>query len=174
MTTTTLATAAPAAAQYTPPPFVVPQPGCRLDELLATHTAWMQLPSTYSDLLRQVNELTGWSFRDIAEVVGTSHTTIGKLANGAVSTSRSAHAAERIEPMLDVLTRISRLAAPGNDLAAVLEQPAASGETPRELLRSGEWSRALLSAMDVINGPRPERPQLRPGVRRERATRELH
>jgi transcriptional regulator with XRE-family HTH domain len=172
MSTAPLATAAP--AHYAPSPFVVPQRGSGLDELLATHTAWIQLPSTYADLLRQVNELTGWSFRDIAEVVGTSHTTIGKLANGAVPTSRSADAAERIEPILDVITRISRLVAPGSELAAVLEQPAAGGETPREVLRSGEWSRALLSAMDVINGPRPARPQLRLGMRRERATRELH
>lgn len=172
MTTATLGIAAP--AQYAPAPFVVPQRGCGLDQLLAMHTAWVQLPSTYADLLRRVNKLTGWSFRDIAEVVGTSHTTVGKLANGALPTSRSADAAQRIEPMLDVLTRISRLAAPGSDLAAVLEQPAAGGETPREVLRSGQWSQALLSAMDVINGPRPGRPQLRPGVRRERATRELH
>lgn len=171
MTTATLAIAAP--AQYAPPPFVVPQRGCGLDQMLATHTAWMQLPSTYADLLRQVHELTGWSFRDIADVLGTSHTTVGKLANGAVPTMRSADAAERIQPMLDVLTRTSRLVAPGSDLSAVFERPAAGGGTPRELLRSGDWSRALLSAMDVINGPRPGRPQLRPGVRRERATREL-
>lgn len=172
MTTATLPAAAP--AQYAPAPFVVPQRGCGLDELLATHTAWMQLPSTYADLLRQVNDLTGWSFRDIAEIVGTSHTTVGKLANGAVPTNRSADAAERIAPMLDVLTRISRLVAPGRDLAAVLEQFTDEGESPREALRSGEWSRALLAAMDVINGPRPTRPELRLGVRRERATRELH
>lgn len=172
MTTATLSVASP--GQYAPTPFVVPQRGCGLDELLATHTAWVQLPSTYADLLRQVNELTGWSFRDIAEVVGTSHTTVGKLANGSVPTSRSADAAERIEPMLDVLTRVSRLVAPGRDLAAVLEEPTADGETPLEVLRSGDWSRALLAAMDVINGPRPAGPRLRPGVRRERATRELH
>lgn len=172
MTIATLAITPP--AQDAPGPFVVPQRGCRLDQLLATHTAWVQLPSTYADLLRQVYELTGWSFRDIAEVVGTSHTTVGKLANGVVPTSRSASAADRIEPMLDVLTRLSHLVPKGSELAAVLEQPAASGETPRKVLRSGEWSRALLLAMDVINGPRPERPQLRLGVRRERATRELH
>lgn len=172
MTTATLATAA--SAQYAPPPFVVPQPGCGLEELLATHTAWMQLPSTYADQLRQVNDLTGWSFRDIAEVLGTSHTTVGKLANGAIPTSRSADAAERIAPMLDVLTRISRLVAQGRDLAVVLEQSTDQGESTRDALRSGDWSRALLTAMDVINGPRPARPQPRPGVRRERATRELH
>jgi transcriptional regulator with XRE-family HTH domain len=172
MTTAALPLAAP--AQYTPTPFVVPQRGCGLDELLASHTAWMRLPSTYADLLRQINELTGWSFRDIAEIVGTSHTTVGKLANGAVPTSRSADAAERIAPMYDVLVRVSRLVAPGPDLAAVLEQSTADGESPREVLRSGEWSRALLTAMDVINGPRPARPQLRPGVRRERGTQELH
>lgn len=171
MTTATLALDAP--TQQPSPLFVVPQRGYGLDQLLATHTAWIQLPSTYADLLRQVNSLTGWSFRDIADVVGTSHTTVGKLANGAVPTSRSADAAERIEPMLDVLTRISRLVVPGSDLAAVLEQPVAGGETPRDVLRSGEWSRALLLTMDVINGPRPRRPQLRPGVRRERATQEL-
>src|SRR5438445_3757062 len=158
MTTATLPITSP--VQYAPAPFVVPQRGCGLEELLATHTAWVQLPSTYADLLRQVNELTGWSFRDIAEVVGTSHTTVGKLANGAVPTSRSADAAERIEPLLDVLTRISRLVAPGRDLAAVLEDSTADGETPREVLRSGDWSRALLAAMDVINGPRPARPPL--------------
>jgi transcriptional regulator with XRE-family HTH domain len=172
MTTATLPVAPP--APYAPTPFVVPQRGCGLEELLATHTAWVQLPSTHADLLRQVNELTGWSFRDIAELVGTSHTTVGKLANGAAATSRSADAAERIAPLLEVLTRVSRLVAPGRDLNSVLNELGPGGETPRDVLRSGDWSRALLSAMDVINGPRPARPQLRPGVRRERATRELH
>lgn len=172
MTTATLPVAAP--TQYAPAPFVVPQQGSGLDELLATHTAWVQLPSTYADLLRKVNALTGWSFRDIAEVVGTSHTTVGKLANGAAPTSRSADAAERIEPLLDVLTRVSQLVAPGREMASVLEESTPDGETPLEVLRCGDWSRALLVAMDVINGPRPARPQLRPGVRRERATRELH
>lgn len=172
MTTATLPIAPP--APYAPTPFVVPHRGCGLDELLAAHTAWVRLPSTYADLLRQVNELTGWSFRDIAEIVGTSHTTVGKLANGATPTSRSADAAERIAPLLDVLTRVSRLVAAGRDLNAVLGESTPEGETPHEVLRSGDWSRALLTAMDVINGPRPARPQLRPGARRERGTQELH
>lgn len=171
MTTATLPAALP--GYHAPNPFVVPQRGYGLDELLSTHTAWVQLPSTYADLLRKVNALTGWSFRDIAEIVGTSHTTVGKLANGAAPTSRSADAVERIVPLLDVLTRVSQLVAPGRELCAVLEASTSDDETPREILRSGDWSRALLAAMDVINGPRPARPQLRPGVRRERAVREL-
>jgi hypothetical protein len=162
--------AAPLAA---PAPFVVPQRGNRLEALLAAHTAWVRLPSTYTDMLRRVHELTEWSFRDIAEVLGTSHTTVGKLANGALPTVRSHAAAERIEPLLDVLGRLSQLVAPGRSLVSVLDEPSLDGETVRELLRAGDWSRALLTAMDVINGPRLARPQLRPGVRHERPTREL-
>lgn len=156
-----------------PAPFVVAQRGCALEALLATHTAWVRLPTTYTEMLRRVNDLTQWSFRDVADVLGTSHTTVGKLANGALPTPRSQDAANRIEPLVDVLGRLSPLIAPGRNLASVLDEPSPDGETARELLAAGEWSRALLTAMDVITGTRPARPQLRPGVRRERPTREL-
>lgn len=155
-------------------PFVFAQQSDGLDVLLASHTAWVRLPSTYADLLRRINELTGWSFRDIAEVVGTSHTTVGKLANGAAPSSRSAAAVERIERVLDVLTRVFPLVGSRAALAPLLEQVGPHNETPRELLAAGAWSEALLAALDLVDGPRLSRPTLRPVPRRERATRELH
>lgn len=71
--------------------------------------------------------------------------------------------------MVDVLAGIAGLVGPDADLASVLDEPLSNGLTAGQILQSGEWSQALLAAMDVINGPRPDRP----GVRREREPREL-
>jgi hypothetical protein len=156
-----------------PAQFVVPQEQTAYEELFAGHTAWIRLPSLFTDLLKRVHELTGWSFRDIAGVIGTSHTTVGKLAGGAAPTPKSQAAAGRIGPLLDVLVRLAALAAPGRDLGTVLVTPSPGGDRPLDFLQSGDWPDALLAAMDVINGPRPARPKLRHGVQVEPATQEL-
>jgi hypothetical protein len=175
MTTAVMATPAATEADWTvAAPFVVAQRGVGFEALFTDHMAWLRLPTRYTEMLNRIHDLTGWSFRDISDVVGTSHTTVGKLANGARPSPRSQEAADRIEPLLDVLIRLSSLVSPGPDLVTVLESATGTGETVLEILEAADWSRALLAAMDVINGPRPARPQpYRGGQRREAATQEL-
>lgn len=155
------------------PGFVVTQPTTTIDALVHQHTAWMRLPSGTLGSITRIQEITGWSFREIADVLGTSHTTVGKLANGAVPTARSQDAADRLEPLLDVLTRISRLVPSGPALGELLHGFTASGRQPIEYLVEGEWAEALLAVLDVASGPRPRRPKSLGPKMKPAATREL-
>lgn len=157
-------------------PFIVPAVGASLHDLLTDHTAWVQLPAPipFAARISQVRELTGWSFRDLAEVLGTSHTTVGKLANRGVVTARSQAAADRIEPLLEVLIRLAGALEPGRSLLSVLASPTTYGAYALELLKAGEWSRALLVGLDAARGPRPKRPHLGTDLPKLDATMELH
>lgn len=154
--------------------FVASQPEPSLDALFSEHTAWMRLPAGPWSAIRRVQELTNWSFRDLAEVIGTSHTTIGKLANGARPTIKSLEAVERLEPLLDVLRRISKLVAPGAAVDQILRTPSPSGHKPIEHMMQAQWSEALLASLDVVNGPRPRRPRSLGTSSKSAATQELH
>jgi transcriptional regulator with XRE-family HTH domain len=155
------------------PMFVVAQPTTTIDALVHQHTAWVQLPSGTLGQIVRIQQLTGWSFREIAEVLRTSHTTVGKLANGAAPTPRSQDAVDRLGPLLDVLTRISGLVPPGRALSELLHASTASGGQPIEYLVRGEWAEALLAALDATSSPRPKRPKsLGPRVKAP-ATQEL-
>lgn len=155
------------------PAFIVSQPTTTIDTLVHQHTAWMQLPSGTLGLITKIQQLTGWSFREIADVLRTSHTTVGKFANGAAPTARSQDAADRLEPLLDVLTRISRLVPSGRALIELLHASTTSGRQPIEFMVEGEWAEALLAALDVDSGPRPRRPRSLGPKSKQAATREL-
>lgn len=173
MTRTEVVSTAPAAPLGTGA-FVTSQRGVTIDALLHQHMSWIRLPGSYLNLINQIQQLTRWSFRDLGDVLGTSHTTVGKLANGALPTTRTQEAAERLEPLLEVLSRISAVTTPGRELADVLGSGTGSGDRPLDHLEQAEWAQAYVVALDVINGPRPTRPQLRrPQAPRLAATREL-
>lgn len=155
--------------------FVTTRTGSTLDDLLAQHLSWVQLPEPipFARLIAQAQELTGWSFRQLAEVLGTSHTTVGKLANQGAVSARSRAAADRIEPLLDVLIRLSRVVEPGERLAAALGELAPSGDRGLDFLSSGDWARAFLAGLDAVQGPRAKRPQPMTGASKLAPTREL-
>jgi hypothetical protein len=158
-----------------PSAFVVPTVGLTFDRLFSEHTAWVRLPTnpSFASLIRQIQSFTAWSFRDLADVLGTSHTTVGKLANGGAVTDRSQAAADKIDPLLDVLARLSRLVPSGGQLADALTVTSAKGERVVEMLAAGDWAGALLVGLDVLRGPRPKRPQPIANSSRLTATREL-
>jgi hypothetical protein len=155
--------------------FVVPTPELTFEKLFSEHTAWVRLPAvpSFASLIAQVQSFTAWSFRDLAEVLGTSHTTVGKLANGGAVTDRSQAAADKIDPLLDVLARLSTLVPPGKRLADALSTPSPTGERVVEALATGDWARAFLVGLDVLRGPRPKRPQPMRTISRLAATQEL-
>lgn len=133
MTRTEVVSTAPAAPLGTGA-FVTSQRGVTIDALLHQHMSWIRLPGSYLNLINQIQQLTRWSFRDLGDVLGTSHTTVGKLANGALPTTRSQEAAERLEPLLEVLSRISAVTTPGRELADVLGSGTGSGDRPLDHL----------------------------------------
>lgn len=130
-------------------------------DIFKDSTAWIVLPEEPADpvspvpaLLREIRELTGWALRDLAAVLGTSHTTIGRLeAHGRV-TARSRAIAARAAELHAVLVRLARLAEGPEALALALGRTV-RGTTPLVLLSEGEWPKAYTGALDALRGPRP-------------------
>lgn len=135
--------------------------GSAVTDIFKDSTAWIVLPdepddamSPVSGLLSETRALTGWALRDLAAVLRTSHTTIGRLeAHGRV-TGRSRAVAARAAELHAVIVRLARVAGGPEALAVALGQTV-RGTTSLELLCKGEWSRAYTAALDALRGPRP-------------------
>lgn len=145
-------------------PFVVERRDARgLDAFLSQFTSWLVLPAVPASppsrlpaLVQRVRALTGWSTRDLAEIIGTSHTTVRMFETSGRVTSRSRDAASRVRPLLSVLVRLVRIAGSPAALALALETSADAGERAVDLLAAGDWAKGFVVATDVINGPRPD------------------
>lgn len=133
-----------------------------LEALLAQYTGWMLLPpadtlaSTLPSLTRRCRDLTGWSTRDLAEVLHTSHTTVRMLESEGRVTARSRDAASRVQPLLAVLSRLARVAGTRERLALALATSLDTGERPLTLLEQQDWTRAFTVGLDALRAPRPE------------------
>jgi hypothetical protein len=117
----------------------------------------MYEPRLVPDLTRIVNRLidrTGWSNRGLAEIVGTTHPTIQAIKRGR-DPERKAGLAEALFNTAEVVEKISRLAH-GNQsvIKAVLSNRGQDGQTPLRLLSEGEYAKAYLRALDLLNKPR--------------------
>lgn len=160
MTTADVSLWAPAAdVSGTRPAFVVD--AAAPTDIFRASTAWIVLPEETEDpvpplcgLIRETRELTGWAQRDLAQVLGTSHTTIGRLETDGRVTARSRSVAARATELHAVLVRLARVASGPDALVAALDRTV-RGTTPRELLSQGQWSRAYTAALDALRGPRP-------------------
>ena len=133
------------------------------EALLEQYTRWLVLParvappvSTLPSLTRRCRSLTGWSTRELADVLGTSHTTVRMFEASGRVTVRSRDAAARVQPLLGVLSRLARVAGSQDRLALALATPLDTGEKPIDLLNRQEWARAFAVGLDVLRGPRPE------------------
>lgn len=156
-----------------------PTPAKDIEQFLQGYTAWIQLPRETSEpvsrltrLLRESRATTGWSQREIAEVLGTSHTTIRRLeAEGKVSI-KSRDIAAKVPHLHAVLLRLARAAGSPSALATALVTPIGD-TTATTLLQEGQWTRAFTTALDAVRGPRPEMLGAPPGPMPSDATREL-
>lgn len=160
--------------------FAVPaRAAADIRDVLREYTSWIELPETpaaaptrLSEQLRESREATGWSLRDLADVLGTTHTTVRRLEIMGTASARSRETAARAAQLHGVLVRLARIAPDAPTLATALATYA-DGTTAREHLRSGDWSRAFTAALDVIRGPRPAMLGVVPGGRPGAATREI-
>lgn len=118
---------------------------------------------------------TGWSSRQLAGMLGTSHTTIGRLeAGGELVSGHSGNLRQRLLTAHDVVGRVATVANydPGmiKDALAYESQPGVSAICA---LRTDEPSVALLRAFDRLR-PRPAGLITGTGSRRSGATAALH
>ncbi len=132
-----------------------------LIDIFKTSTAWILLPAEPADpvsplprLLQEIRDMTGWAQRDLADVLRTSHTTVGRLGATGRVTARTRATATRAAELHAVLVRLARVATGPEALVVALSR-SERGATPLDLLRDGEWSRAYTAALDAIRGPRP-------------------
>lgn len=123
-------------------------------------SAWLQIPpyapQPVPDLTRIITRLvnrTGWSNRRIAEIVGTTHPTIQAIKGGR-EPERRPELAEALFRTAEMVEKISRLSG-GNQatLRAILSNRGEEGRTPLQLLAAGEYAKAYLKALDLINEP---------------------
>lgn len=100
---------------------------------------------------------TGWSTRELARIVGTSHTTIGRIERGGrIVAGHSGELGTRLQQAHDVISRTYVIA--GSDpvrTSQFLETRGPSGRSAVEYMREGEPSLAYLAIIDVAT-PRPE------------------
>jgi hypothetical protein len=130
------------------------------------------------DVQLRVSELrawTGWSARRLADVLGTSHTTVLAILGGrTVVASHSGDLRWRISAAHDVASRIFVIA--DRDpfrTAHALEDPPAHGGAAVDHLRRGDAARAYVAALDVLR-PRTEGLLAGSRPRDEGATSPLH
>jgi transcriptional regulator with XRE-family HTH domain len=172
-------TGAGAADEGLMPFTVLAAPAKDIDQFLQGYMAWIQLPPAPAEpmsrlprLLREARAATGWSQREIADILGTSHTTVRRLERDGQVTVRSREIAAKIPHLHAALVRLARVAGSPEALATALVTPV--GETTAaDLLRDGNWPRAFTTAIDAIRGPRPEMLGAPPGPPPPDATREL-
>jgi hypothetical protein len=118
---------------------------------------------------------TSWSSRQLAGLLSTSHTTIGRLeAGGELVAGHSGELRQRLLTTHDVVGRVATIA--NYDPAVIkdaLEYEHQPGASAMDALRNGEPSVALLRALDRVR-PRPVGLITGSGSRRSGATAALH
>ena len=119
-------------------------------------------------IVRQLREWTGWSARRLAEVVGTSHTTILSVENGRpLVGGHSGDLRDRLTDAHAVIERVHLLAGRDPDMLTRLLETAPPGGTAAIVeLEAGEPGRAYLAALEVL---RPRTPGLLVGDRPRRS-----
>lgn len=107
-------------------------------------------PRELTHIVRQILETTGWSYRVLASVIGTTHPTISAIKQGH-EPARRTDLADALIKTAEVVAKLSQLA-DGDQarLKTLLKTPGPSGDTPLRLLAEGRYGKAYLVAMDLL------------------------
>lgn len=121
-----------------------------------------------SRLVSEIRNRTGWSARRLAEIVGTSHTTIFRIENGSrLVPGHSGELRRRLSEVGEVIARVYVIADRDQETTSrLLDEATPSGQSAVEFLQEDQPARAYLSAIDVA---RPRPPGLLVGTRPRRA-----
>jgi len=125
---------------------------------------WTIPPSTPTEVpsiqaqLRQIRDWTGWSFRMLGTLTGTTHPTIEAVLQGRTRLTRTPDTARRISVLHRLIVRL-RVVVHGDLelLVRVLSEPPGDGRRSAvELFSAGDLAAAYLAALDVIRPPRTD------------------
>ncbi len=130
------------------------------------------------DVQRMISEIrawTNWSSRQLARVLGTSHTTILNAEAGRpLSALRSGDLRRRIGEVQNVVERVHLLAErDAGATSRLLATAPSQGQSAIDELRAGRRETAYLAAIDALR-PRPTGLLSGSGPRRSGATVALH
>jgi transcriptional regulator with XRE-family HTH domain len=107
-------------------------------------------------MTRELRQWTNWSQRRLADILGTTHTTIGAVEEGRpLRTAHSGDLRRRLEEAYAVVLRV-RLLTDGDvdGTAQLLEAaPRAGASSATQLLKDRDPARAYLAALDALNPP---------------------
>lgn len=140
------------------------------------------LPTTVArrapDVQRMISEVrawTGWSSRQLARILGTSHTTILNAEGGRpLLALRSGDLRRRIGDVYNVVERVHLLAErDAGTTSQLLAAAPRRGQSAAEALRAGRPEKAYLAAIDALK-PRPTGMLTGGRPRRSGATAALH
>ncbi len=108
-------------------------------------------------IIQEIRERTGWSARRLAEVVGSTHTTISKAENGRpLMSGHSGDLRQRLIEAHDLIERVYVLVGRDPEKTGTILATAPTGRRSavEELRETGDLGRAYLAALDTIR-PRP-------------------
>ncbi|MHB8189645.1 MAG: helix-turn-helix domain-containing protein [Ferrimicrobium sp.] len=134
----------------------------------------VSLPQSPPELFQGIKQIasdlqrwTGWSARHLADVLGTSHTTIRAITNGRpIVDGHSGDLRRRLVETHNVVERIYLLAeCDSGKVNDLLDTPKSGRKTVAAELQAGQFARAYLVAIDIlrpsklglITGDRPKR-----------------
>lgn len=153
------------------------------DGLFWTVGDWMLvLPKTIvhrapdvQQMLGDIEAWTGWSKRQLAGVLGTSHTTVRNAAAGRpLLAARSGDLRRRVTNTHNLVGRVYVVAGrDAQETARILEAPQGENPPAIEALRASNYERAYIAALDVLR-PRPTGMLVGNRPRRSGATMPLH
>lgn len=131
-------------------------------DCLATFTQWIEIPeaperleSPLPRMIREIRTWTGWSQRELGEILHTSHTTVRKFETDGRVTSRSRHAASLVPDLHNVVRRLSVVArGDSSKISAAFAVRDASGVSAASHLANENYPRAYSSALHALRGGR--------------------
>jgi len=123
-------------------------------------TRWVEIPdapeqlvSPLPGMIREIRKWTGWSQRDLGEVLHTSHTTVRKLETDGRVTAKSRPSASLVPALHNLASRLYR-AAEGDlgRLSVALAAPGTDGRNATQCLVDGAFPRAYSVALEALRG----------------------
>jgi hypothetical protein len=108
-------------------------------------------------LLVLIRDHTGWSLRQISGILGVSHTTVRRIADGGQpDPAHSGDLPSRLRSAYDVVDRVYLLTRRNPvSTARILGEARPGRRSSADELRAGNAAAAYLAAVDALRPPRP-------------------
>ena len=107
---------------------------------------------TSAIMVRLIHDWTGWSIRHLAELLNTSHTTVGEIERGRpIYPQRSGDLEQRVEMLHKIVERLY-LATDRNSelLRKICRTKASNGQSFNELIKSDRPEMAYVAALQIL------------------------